>query len=149
MDWETKTIIFNCNIDHSKKVNEAFGAFGYPSRHLDGEVDEHARRATLLWFKNTPGAILNNIGVLTTGFDEPSLQTVIVNKSTMSLPLWLQMTGRGARPFPEKQFFTIIDMGGNALTHGDWSDSRDWSYEFQNPDKPKNGEAPTKVCVGC
>lgn len=146
----TKTIVFNCNIDHSKKVNEAFQAFGYPSRHLDGNTDERERQETLLWFKNTPNAILNNVGILTTGFDEPSILTVIVNKSTMSVPLWLQMTGRGSRPYKGKDFFYIIDMGGNAITHGDWNVPRDWKDIFFNPDKPKmGGEAPSKECVGC
>jgi superfamily II DNA or RNA helicase len=145
-----KTIIFNCNIDHSKKVCNAFNSFGYESRHLDGETPSHLRTATLKWFKETPGAILHNVGILTTGFDEPSVLSVIVNKSTMSLPLWLQITGRGSRPFEGKEYFTIIDMGGNALVHGDWCDNRDWAYTFFNPEKPKTGgEAPTKVCVGC
>lgn len=145
-----KTIIFNCNIEHSKKVTEAFVAFGYDAKHLDGETPSHERAAILRWFKTTPNAIINNVGILTTGFDEPTVLTVIVNKSTMSLPLWLQMTGRGSRPFEGKNFFTIIDMGGNAITHGDWSMQRDWNDMFFNPDKPKEGgEAPSKECKGC
>lgn len=146
----TKTLVFNCNISHSKKVNEAFLTFGLPSRHLDGEAPDHERISTLQWFHDTPNAILNNVGVLTTGFDEPSVRTVIVNKSTMSLPLWLQMTGRGSRPCEGKDFFTIVDMGGNVREHDDWSQPRDWNDIFHNPDKPKPpGEAPVKDCVGC
>jgi superfamily II DNA or RNA helicase len=145
-----KTIVFNCNIEHSKKVNEAFLAFSFPSRHLDGESDPRYRTETLLWFKRTPGAILNNVGILTTGFDEPSVEAVMINRSTMSIPLWLQMTGRGSRPFPGKDHFVIIDMGSNAITHGDWCEPRDWSDAFFNPEKPKEGgEAPVKECVGC
>lgn len=145
----TKTLVFNCNIEHSKKVNGAFQAFGYPSRHLDGETSDAERTDTLKWFHNTPGAILNNVGVLTTGFDEPSVQTVIVNKSTKSEPLWLQMTGRGSRLFPGKDFYTIVDMGGNAMELGDWCNSRNWADKFFHPDKPsEGGEAPQKVCVG-
>lgn len=146
----TKTLVFNCNIEHSVKVAEAFRAFGYNVRHLDGMASDTERQSTLRWFANTPDAVLCNVGVLTTGFDEPSIQSIIVNKSTMSLPLWLQMTGRGSRPFPGKEVFTIVDMGGNALTHGDWSDPRDWSDIFHNPPEPKaEGEAPVKECVHC
>jgi superfamily II DNA or RNA helicase len=146
----TKTIVFNCNIEHSKKVNQVFQAFGIPSRHLDGESDPAYRADTLAWFKRTPNAVLHNVGILTTGFDEPSVQTVIVNRATASLPLWLQMTGRGSRPFEGKEYFTIIDMGGNGTTHGDWCVSRDWEYLFFNPDRPgKTGEAPSKACVKC
>jgi superfamily II DNA or RNA helicase len=145
-----KTIVFNCNIEHSKKVKQAFLAFGYPSRHLDGEMDKVERARVLEWFKNTPGAILNNVGVATTGFDEPTIEVVIMNRSTMSLSLWLQCCGRGSRPLPGKPFFTILDMGGNAITHGDWSEPHDWRDMFLNPEKPKKGgEAPVKACKGC
>ena len=145
-----KTLIFNCNIEHSQKVTQAFQAYGYASRHLDGETDDIERDKILRWFAATDNAILNNVGVLTTGFDEPSICCIIVNKSTMSLPLWLQMTGRGSRPYPGKEEFVIVDMGENALSHGDWCDSRNWTDIFRNPPEPKpEGEAPVKICVGC
>ncbi|MGN6491197.1 MAG: DEAD/DEAH box helicase [Agriterribacter sp.] len=145
----TKTIVFNCNIDHSKKVNAAFLAAGYNSRHLDGETDIRKREETLLWFKNTPNAVLNNVGVLTTGFDEPSIQTVIINRSTKSIPLWLQMTGRGSRPFEGKKQFLILDLGSNAETLGDWNVRRNWSDIFFNPESAEPKESPSKKCVGC
>jgi superfamily II DNA or RNA helicase len=147
----TKTIIFNCNIEHSRKVNDAFLAAGYNSRHLDSTQGEEYRRECLAWLRITPDAILNNVAILTTGFDEPTVQSIIINKSTMSLPLWLQMTGRGARPNTDKEFFTILDMGGNAMVHGDWCAPRDWKELFYNPDKPsdKTGVAPIKECPQC
>ena len=147
----TKAIVFNCNVEHSKIVNDAFMAAGYPSRHLDATSGEAYRKECLAWLRDTPGAILNNVGILTTGFDEPSICTVIVNKATTSLPLWLQMTGRGARPFPGKTLFNILDMGGNCLVHGDWCAVRDWAELFHYPDKPSNkeGVAPVKECPEC
>ena len=146
-----KTMVFNVNIEHSKLVNQAFLDAGLPSRHLDGMENDAIRQETFAWFKNTPNAILNNIGIATTGFDEPSIINVIVNRSTMSLPLWLQMTGRGARPYPGKPFFRIIDMGGNVLTHGDWRQDRNWSDMFHFPDRPSSGGgvAPIKCCDNC
>lgn len=145
----TRTLVFNCNIEHSKIVNEAFLKAGYNSRHIDANSTD--REDAVEWFNNTPDAILNNVGILTTGFDAPATRTVIVNKSTMSLPLWLQMTGRGSRPHPGKEYFTIIDMGGNALYHGDWCAQRDWADIFHYPEKPSSGGgvAPVKCCVSC
>lgn len=142
-----KTIIFNCNVEHSQAVNAAFCAAGFNSRHLD--ADSPDRAATLEWFANTPDAILNNIGIATTGFDQPDIETVIVNKATASMPLWLQMCGRGARPHAVKLAFTIIDLGGNCMTHGLWSSPRNWSDIFHNPKKPGNGVAPVKECPDC
>lgn len=147
-----KTIIFNCDIDHSLKVHTEFMAAGYNSRHLDSTMTQTERNNILSWFKHTPDAILNNVGILTAGFDEPSIEAVIFNRATMSMPLWLQCTGRGARPTETKSAFTIIDMGGNAVTHGDWSDSRDWYDIFHNPPKPGkggDGVAPVKSCPQC
>lgn len=145
----TKTIIFNCNIEHSKIVNERFLAAGYNSRHLDSFSTPEYRKECLEWLHETPDAILNNVAILTTGFDEPSIQTIIVNKDTLSIPLWLQMCGRGARPYPNKKHFNIIDLGSNAETMGDWCDKRDWKYIFHNPKKSGDGVAPTKTCPEC
>ena len=146
----TKAIVFNTNIDHSLKVMYAFIEAGYKCRHIDGETDSDERELILAWFEITDGAILCNVGIATTGFDEPSIQTVIVNRATMSMPLWLQMTGRGSRPTEDKSIFTILDMGGNVTTHGDWSDKRNWEDIFWNPPKKSNnGVAPTKTCPDC
>ena len=142
-----KTIIFNCNVEHSMAVNAAFQAAGFNSRHLD--ADSPNRSEVLQWFANTPDAILNNIGIATTGFDQPDIETVIVNKATASMPLWLQMCGRGARPHNVKLAFTIIDLGGNCITHGLWSSPRNWSNIFHNPKKPGEGVAPVKECPDC
>jgi superfamily II DNA or RNA helicase len=142
-----KTIIFNCNVEHSMAVNAAFLAEGFNSRHLDATSTD--REEILEWFANTPDAILNNIGIATTGFDQPDIETVIVNKATASMPLWLQMCGRGARPHPVKLAFTIIDLGGNCLTHGSWASPRNWEDIFHNPKKPGAGVAPVKECPKC
>lgn len=145
-----KALIFNVNIDHNNKVNAEFVANGYDSRTLDSKMSDADRDATLAWYQVTPGAILNNVGIATTGFDEPTIEVIIVNRATLSMPLWIQMTGRGSRPTPTKSMFIIIDMGGNAMSHGDWSDDRDWRDIFLNPGKPsKNTVAPIKICPNC
>jgi superfamily II DNA or RNA helicase len=146
----TKAIVFNSTVEHSLKVADAFIAAGYNCIHFDGMTESKERAQVLEWFEKTPGAILCNVGIATTGFDEPTIETVIVNRSTMSMPLWLQMTGRGSRPTEYKKMFTIIDMGGNAIAHGDWCDSRDWEQIFRNPPKKgKEGVAPAKNCPEC
>lgn len=147
-----KTIVFNVNVDHSKLVTAAFIGAGYKCMHLDGETPHTQRMHILNWFKHTPDAILCNVGVATTGFDEPSIKTVIINKSTLSMPHWLQMTGRGGRIFDLKDLFHIIDLGGNGVAHGDWNDPRDWADLFWNPQRPKKSKdsvAPKKLCPGC
>lgn len=150
-----KTIIFNSSIEHSLIILNLFRDAGYPVRHLDGVTPKEDRREILRWFNLTPGAILCNVGVATTGFDEPGIINVIVNRCTQSLALWLQMTGRGSRPFYDtvtnqfKKFFRIIDLGENHVIHGSWSQNRDWVQMFNNPPKPGDGTAPVKECPKC
>jgi superfamily II DNA or RNA helicase len=144
---DQKTLIFNVSVEHSKAVCEAFKEKGYECMHLDGESQN--RDKILDWFAKTENAILCNIDILTTGFDEPSIKNIIVNRSTTSLPLWLQMTGRGGRLYPNKDYFNIIDLGENVQTHGDWSEERNWKHLFFEPKKYKEGAAPIKECPEC
>jgi superfamily II DNA or RNA helicase len=146
-----KTIVFNANIEHSKLVHEAFLKAGLNSKHLDGSESPDDRKNIMKWFENNEDAVLNNVDIATTGLDVPTIQNVIVNRSTMSLTLWLQMTGRGSRPSSGKEFFRIIDMGGNAVMHGDWRINRNWVHMFHNPHLPSEdkGVAPIKECFEC
>jgi superfamily II DNA or RNA helicase len=146
-----KTIVYNCNIEHSILVNDAFVSAGFHAIHIDGNESKHKRKEILDWFNKTPGAVLNSVGILTTGFDSPGVINIIMNMSTMSFALYIQIVGRGARPYPGKDIFNFIDMGGNAQVHGDWSDEVDWYDRFHYPDRPSKGGGvpPTRTCEGC
>jgi superfamily II DNA or RNA helicase len=160
-----KAIVYNVNIAHSIEVTEYFNDFDIPCKHVDGTTPEDERAKIFKWFHDTPNAVLCNVGIATLGYDEPTVETIIVNRATTSMPLWLQMCGRGSRPITQefinenqykypyklntKDKFQIIDMGGNCITHGDWSEDRDWHYIFNNPDIPSDGVAPMKECPQC
>jgi superfamily II DNA or RNA helicase len=145
-----KTLIFNAGIDHCLEVCNEFIMAGYNAKYLDSTFSQEERNKVLDWFKNTSDAILCNVDILTTGFDEPSIEAVIVNRSTTSESLWLQMTGRGGRLYPGKEYFTIIDLGDNFRRLSKWEDYRDWEHKFFNPHKkPKEGVAPVKDCPEC
>jgi len=144
----TKCLIFNCNIAHSELVTQAFQDAGLNCRNVDSTMEN--RDEIVKWYKETHDAILCNVSILTTGFDAPDTETIIMNRATLSMPLWLQCCGRGSRPYTGKKNFTIIDMGQNAITHGDWCDSRDWGDIFRNPRGPgKPGVAPIRYCPEC
>lgn len=131
-----KTLIFNAGIATSLKVYELFKAHGYHNiRHLDSTFADAERKAILAWFKSTPGAVLTSVGILTTGFDEPSVESIILNRATRSLTLYHQMIGRGSRVLPDKKHFSIIDLGNNALRLGYWQDYIDWHDVFRSPMK--------------
>lgn len=130
-----KTLIFNNGIFTSQYVYETFKAAGHPIKHLDNKTPEQERKKILSWFRKTPDAILTSVSILTTGFDEPTVETIILNRATRSLTLYFQMIGRGSRKLPGKDTFTVIDLGNNAQRFGLWNDPIDWQYIFRNPEQ--------------
>ena len=135
-----KTMIFNASIEQAEKVYERFIEAGIENVKCFHSQSEKVNRVELVhWFKTTPGAILINVSVFTTGFDATSVEAIIVNRPTKSLSLWVQMVGRGARPCKEilKTDFIVIDGGDNIKEHGVWSNvDRDWENIFWNGYKP-------------
>ncbi|WP_374950712.1 DEAD/DEAH box helicase [Mucilaginibacter sp.] len=129
-----KTLIFNNGIFTSRNVYQLFMDAGYQVRHLDNQTPPAERSEILKWFKNTRGAILSSVSILTTGFDEPTVQTVILNRATTSLTLYHQMIGRGSRRLPQKKMFAIIDLGNNTDRFGEWNKPVDWQMVFERPE---------------
>ena len=130
-----KTLIFNSGIDTSVRVEETFKKRGYQIRHLDSTFSDKDRKDVLRWFKETPDAILTSVGILTTGFDEPTVNTIILNRATRSLTLYHQMIGRGSRKLPNKDRFKLIDLGNNVRRFGLWQDYINWQDAFRFPDR--------------
>ncbi|WKX76043.1 DEAD/DEAH box helicase [Zobellia laminariae] len=130
----TKTLIFNNGINTSRYVYETFKKAGYNIRHLDNKNTATERKEILEWFSNTPDAILTSVSILTTGFDEPSVETIMLNRATRSLTLYFQMIGRGSRILPNKSEFTVVDLGNNVARFGLWSAPIDWQEIFHFPD---------------
>lgn len=85
---------------------------------LTGETPTKDRERILSQFKKGMIRCVINVGVLTTGFDYPELETVLIARSTMSLALYYQIIGRGMRPHPNKESAWIIDLGGNINLFG-------------------------------
>jgi superfamily II DNA or RNA helicase len=131
----SKTLIFNSSIATSKQVEKLFIDAGIEIRHLDSTNNKIDRKETLEWFRQKPDAVITSVGILTTGFDEPTVETIILNRATRSLTLYHQMIGRGSRKLPNKDKFTIIDLGNNARRLGLWHDFIDWQDVFQNPER--------------
>ena len=129
-----KTLIFNNGINTSREVYETFKNAGFDVRHLDNTTSKQDRRDILKWFKKTPDAVLTSVSILTTGFDEPTVESIILNRATKSLTLYYQMIGRGSRVLPGKEEFTVIDLGNNAARFGLWSAPVDWKQIFRSPD---------------
>jgi DNA repair protein RadD len=85
---------------------------------LTGDTETKERERILSQFKKGMIRCVINVGVLTTGFDYPELETVLIARSTMSLALYYQIVGRAMRPHPNKETAWIVDLGGNINLFG-------------------------------
>jgi superfamily II DNA or RNA helicase len=128
-----KALIFNNGINTSINVYYAFKEAGLPIMHLDNTATKKQRKQILQWFHETPDAILTSVSILTTGFDEPTIDTIILNRATKSLTLYYQMIGRGSRILNSKASFTTIDLGNNLYRFGPWGADLDWQLIFKSP----------------
>lgn len=129
-----KTLIFNNGIHTSKEVYYTFKRAGYDVKHLDNTANKQERKEILKWFKKTPSAILSSVSILTTGFDEPSVESIMLNRATRSLTLYFQMIGRGSRIYKDRKTFQVIDLGNNIARFGPWDQPVDWQHIFKYPD---------------
>ena len=142
-----QAVVFNCNIEHSDKVAQMFNDRGILSYSLTSKTSTEDRQKILSDFSAKKFNVICNAGILTTGWDYPPLEVVVVNRATMSLPLWLQMCGRGSRTYEGKTHFTVLDFGRNHDRHGMWSDDRVWN--LKPPEKKKEKAPPIKECPNC
>ena len=106
----TKAIVFAAGVDHAQSLFSAFVQDGTSVRIILGTTPPEERAQILLDFKSGEVMVLINVGVLTEGFDEPSLQTIIIAKPTRSTLLYTQIVGRGTRLYDGKVYCTIIDI---------------------------------------
>lgn len=113
---------------------------------VSADTTKSDRERILAEFKAWKIKVVANVGVLTTGFDYPELDTVVLCRPTMSLSLYYQMVGRVIRPCPGKNGW-VIDLCGNIRTFGKVEDLR-----VEQPEKDKwciksNGKQLTNVIL--
>lgn len=122
-----KTMVFCVSVDHCYKLAKAIqtAAPGTITAVVHGNMDSSERHDIVQAFKNGVIDVILNVEIFTEGTDIPSIQTVILTRPTKSEARWAQMVGRGARIFPGKTHFNIVDFvdSGNkyAIFAEDWS----------------------------
>ncbi len=92
-----KTIVFCCNVDHSKKLAVMLAQEGVVSASVDYTIKPNARKRIVDDFKSGKIKVLLNFGIFSTGLDVPDIDTVFITRPTTSLVLYSQMIGRGLR----------------------------------------------------
>jgi superfamily II DNA or RNA helicase len=107
-------LVFAADLNHAKNLAEMFKAQGVSAAWVSGETPLTMRRSFLEKLRSGELKVIVNCMVFTEGFDEPSLDAILVARPTRSLVLYCQMIGRGLRPYPGKQNCLFIDFVDNS-----------------------------------
>src|SRR5207237_9363962 len=92
-------------------------AAGLAAEAPDGTPPLATRRAILRRLHTGATRVVANCAVLTEGFDEPSVDAIIIARPTQSALLYQQMLGRVTRTFPGKTDCLVLDVVGGSTHH--------------------------------
>lgn len=139
-------LIFAAGVQHAEHVKRVLERMGFECGFVCGETLPYHRAETLERFRTGDLKYLVNVNVLTTGFDAPNIDCVVLLRPTNSPGLYYQMVGRGFRLHPSKENCLVLDFGGNILRHGPVD-----ALQVQSPasggGEPSGG--PAKECPRC
>lgn len=114
---ERKAIVFTPSVKLAEDTAECLQEQGVSAEALSGNTEARLRHNILGRLKSGATQVVVNCGVLTEGFDEPSVDCVVVARPTKSKSLFIQMIGRGTRPYFNKKNCLILDCVGASAKH--------------------------------
>lgn len=114
-------LVFTAFTKEARQLVDKLQTLGVNAAIVTGETPKKEREAILEGFKKREIKVVANVGVLTTGFDYPALDTIILARPTKSLGLYYQMVGRAIRPFQGKDGW-VVDLSGNYRRFGNVAD---------------------------
>jgi DNA repair protein RadD len=115
-----RILYFGTTVQQSKMVMCWLRMKGYSAFHIDGGTDKTIRKSGIEAFREGRLQVLCNYGVLTTGFDAPLIDVVVIARPTSSGVTYHQMVGRGLRgpKLGGTRQCLIIDVDFNLQNHG-------------------------------
>ncbi|MBN8437138.1 MAG: DEAD/DEAH box helicase [Candidatus Accumulibacter sp.] len=90
-------LFFTNSVQHAEEMAVRLNIKGIPAHAVSGDTPASARRYFLERFQSGQARILCNHSVLTTGFDAPRTDMVLIARQVMSPVRYMQMVGRGLR----------------------------------------------------
>lgn len=140
-------LVFCAGVVQAQKTAEALREVGIESEAITGDMMPMQREQILRRFASGQIKALCNCEVLTTGYNFPAIDAVVLLRATLSCGLYCQMVGRGSRVVEGKSNCLVLDFGGNIKRHGPID-----CIEVGAKKKGSKAEikvAPTKECKSC
>lgn len=101
-----KWLVFATSLEHVELCHQILSQMGITSAYVHSKMGDKfgGRDKVLADFKAGRYRALINRDILTTGFDEPGIDCIVMLRPTQSPGLWVQMLGRGTRPVYAKGY---------------------------------------------
>lgn len=157
-------LVFATGIAHAENIAAMLDSLGISAAVIHGKLNKTKREEILADYKAGKYRALVNNNVLTTGFDFPAIDMIIMLRPTNSPGLWVQMLGRGTRPVyadgynlddeqerlqaiaaGPKQDCLVLDFAGNTTRLGPINDPVIPAMKG----KKQGGTAPVRLCEQC
>ena len=151
-----RSIVFACNKAHGAHLVEGFSRAGIAAEILTDQDDEATREEVIARLETGQTRVLVNCFLMAYGVDVPAVECIVLARPTRSLPMYLQMVGRGMRPAQDKDHFLLIDHGrvvenlGLPTSDFGWNldDTRNVNREAEARSRAATVEKP-RTCPEC
>lgn len=146
--YERKHVLVFCTgVEHAKTISRMLNEKGMSSVYVTGSMSQDEREDVLWQFTSGNVQALTNVSLVTTGFDYPNIDMIVLLRATLSPGLYLQMLGRGLRlKTSDNKDCLVLDFAENVMRHGPVT-------EVQPPSSRKKGDKlgamPCKECPEC
>ncbi len=117
---QRRGIIFTCSVEHAELLAFLLRRCGFPTEAITAETRPVIRKRNLEALKSGKLQFITNFGILTTGFDMPSADVIVLARPVSSQVLYEQMVGRGLRgpKFGGTKDCLLLDFEDNINYHG-------------------------------
>lgn len=156
-------LVFASGVQHAVNVSNMLNDLGVKSTYIHSRMGTKERDKRLADTKRGEYRAIVNNGILTTGYDDPAIDMIVMLRPTRSTGLWVQMNGRGTRPLyapgfdletqdgrlaaiaaSDKQDCLVMDFAGNTRRLGPINDP-----VMPRKKGSRGGEAPFRYCEAC
>ena len=147
-----KTFVFATGVKHSIALCQQFHAAGISAAHVAGNTPKEERVSILARFKAGSIQVIINCQVYTEGVDVPDVGCIVLARPTKSLPMYLQMVGRGMRAVSGKTDCILLDHAGAVHEHGFPDEIEEWELSTTGKTTNKTNERRKKresEPIGC
>ena len=134
---DSRVLVYACTVEHAEVLNNLLIAKGKRSVVITGDTPRYKRQSFIEQFKQNDIQFIVNHSVLTTGFDAPKTDTIVLCRPTFSDILYEQIVGRGLRgtKFGGTETCTIIDFCDNCGRFGDQQSYKRFESFWYNGEK--------------